>query len=356
VTIIRVNPDSLKQSAQTIKTISNKLLTHGDELWHSADKAPSYDGQFSPLVGAITLAALAQSKKSANRLDASSSTLINRALAFQAVDMAGLMGLQKSVMPSSTSLDSAFLLYISSLLGLSMFTVIRLIRLGMIGQGNLRHVNSYLDTTQVKGLFGGLFGWISGVWNGFFGSKQEETHDSGEIDSGAVSDKNDKSFYGISGKVKLGAADSVEFGYPRNGYGGVQSNCTWYAAQAVSVASDGKVNTSLWGPATQWVINAKAYLTNNPDGFIDSIDSTPQQGDVMHLSMGHVAFIENVEIQDGKTFITWSEENASGSVGRWSDVEQIQINGESILRWRIKREFDQNFLDTYNPQFIHIKY
>jgi surface antigen len=157
----------------------------------------------------------------------------------------------------------------------------------------------------------------------------------------------------IAGDVKIGVAGSSEFGYPRNGYNGVQSDCTWFAAQAVSTASDGKFKVSNWGPATNWISSAKDYLGKNPDGFVNSIDTSPAPGDIMQLNIGHVAFVENVETINGKTIITWVEENASGDC-KWSGAEQIKVDNNAILRWRITREVDQ--MSKYNPQFIHINY
>jgi len=157
----------------------------------------------------------------------------------------------------------------------------------------------------------------------------------------------------IAKEVKIGVRGTDEFGYQRNGYEGVQSNCTWFAAQAVSEASGGEVSVEGWGPATKWLDNAQNYLNQNPDGYIKSIDRTPAIGDVMHLDIGHVAFVENVELINGKTHITWVEENATG-VCKWGNCEQIKVDGTPILRWRVTKEL--NAMTGYDPHFIHINY
>ena len=75
----------------------------------------------------------------------------------------------------------------------------------------------------------------------------------------------------------------------------------------------------------------------------------------MYLNIGHVAYVEDVVIDDGKTFITWVEENASGNC-EWSGSEQISVDGAPVLRWRITREYNNNFIEKYGTKLIHLNY
>jgi surface antigen/uncharacterized protein YukE len=149
----------------------------------------------------------------------------------------------------------------------------------------------------------------------------------------------------IAKAVKPGTPGEVELGYPRNGYNGVQSDCTWYAAQAVLIASGGKVHLANLGAATHWVENAQK------NGYV--VDNTPAAGSVIQFNFGHVGFIENVENKNGKILVTWSEEEASG--GRpgkdWSNVTQI----DSQLRWRVTADLTDYF-SKGAAQCIHVNY
>jgi len=182
MTLIRVNPDSLKQSAETLKSLSGMMLKASDCFWGSANNAPSYEGQFGLLVHAIGLTALVQAKKNASQLNTFSGSLFTRASAFQSADSAGVMGLKKGGILPWMFIDGAFLAYLSMLSGLSAASILRLIGLGMLGAGNNRYGNPV----------NGVFGWISGVWNDFFGkNKETETYieETGEILQG-ISDQN----------------------------------------------------------------------------------------------------------------------------------------------------------------------
>lgn len=224
------------------------------------------------------------------------------------------------------------------------------------------------SATAITGIglgIGSIGGWFDGIkpsWPlpklPWLHRKQEENNNPPPIPKGNTPTVIDEPVFpidysNIAKEVKIGVRGTYEFGYPRNGYGGVQSNCTWFAAQAVSEASGGDVSLSEWGPATKWLDNAQNYLSQNPDGYIKSIDRSPAIGDVMQLDIGHVAFVENVEITNGKTYITWVEENATG-VCDWGNNEQIKVDGNPILRWRVTRELDA--MTGYDPHFIHINY
>lgn len=150
---------------------------------------------------------------------------------------------------------------------------------------------------------------------------------------------------GIATKVKAGVANTTELGYPRNGYNGVQSDCTWYAAQAVLIASGGKVKLSNLGSAANWVTNAKKA------GYV--VDNTPQAGSVVQFSFGHVGFIENVQVKNGRTLVTWSEEQAGG--GRptkdWPNVTQVP----GQLRWEVTADLT-NYFNNGTASCIHVNY
>ena len=131
MTRIRVNPGSLQQSAGEVKSIASNIRKTGDEVWRSAGSAPSYDGQFGPKVRAIARAAVARAQKHDARMNTLSGSLSGRAAAFQAVDLAGVQGLQKkSHLLPNTSLTN--LLWLATMLGITLAQVYRLIRLGSL--------------------------------------------------------------------------------------------------------------------------------------------------------------------------------------------------------------------------------
>jgi len=103
MTRIVVNPDSLKQSADKLRTVADFLRQKREELKHTTENAPSYDGQFGPLVFGISISAQVRSRKDVSRFEQHSGNLTKRAEAFQLADTAGLVGL-----PPNNPIQSLF--------------------------------------------------------------------------------------------------------------------------------------------------------------------------------------------------------------------------------------------------------
>lgn len=94
MTRIRVNPDILFQSSGNISSAGQGTKKIGDDLWQSAQSAPSYNGQFGPAVRAIAQGAMAQAQGHQNRLADKSLSLNKRAQAFSDADVASVLGIQ----------------------------------------------------------------------------------------------------------------------------------------------------------------------------------------------------------------------------------------------------------------------
>src|SRR5205085_592228 len=102
------------------------------------------------------------------------------------------------------------------------------------------------------------------------------------------------------------APDYKDDRYDRTGYSrSTVSDCTWYAAEAVKLASEGRIDLNSrnsgfgnWGNAGGWASGATAFARNNPGGLITGVDKIPHPGDIMESS-DHVAFVEKVRpVQD----------------------------------------------------------
>ena len=360
MTNIRVNPEALIQKSADLTTVTVRLRDISDEVKHAIDSAPGYDGQFAPLVSAIGWTAVIGGNKNSTSLADHSSDLVKRASAFLAADGAGVQGI--SAKEEFLPINDWKLILLAGLWGLTVAELIRLILLGGLKWPNIGRL-----PWEIVPRFPNFLIWP------FWPIKPPEPSIPGPIPMtpvepplppsdespfGKILDNSnrEKLFFGIAETVKVGVANTNDLGYPRNGYNGVQSNCTWYAAQAVLAASNGNIKIENFGAAKNWLKNAETYLKNNPDGNISGIDTNPQAGDIMYLSSGHVAFVEKVETINGKTFVTWSEENASGTVGNYSNKEQVVIDGKPILRWRITREISQEYIADKGIKFIHINY
>ena len=218
---------------------------------------------------------------------------------------------------------------------------------------------------------GGIFAKMSSWWNDFVnfikGEDSDESNSTSKIEksetvntetsdaktgtstetSTSTEASIEISFEGVAEKVIEGEANTENYGYPRNGYNGVQSNCTWYVAQAIATASGGAVTIPDWGNATNWADSAES------DGYTVDIEFEP--GSILLIDFDndgiydHVGFIENVE---GST-ITWSEEQAIGRRPSkdWSNVTQIGDH----LRWQVTADFT-DYINSGNAQCIHIDY
>ena len=181
MTNILVNPPSLLTIANTIITIASAVQKAGDLAWRSASGAPSYDGQFGPKVRALGQAALARAKKQSVSTNLLSSSLSKRAKAFQVADSAAVMGVQANAGLFNVY-DPVYLRILSIYFGLTIAQVLLLLRLG-----TLRIPIGLLP-------WGKLPWWIIPPWRpGSTDEKDKTKVETGEIDSGAVSDKKSKS-------------------------------------------------------------------------------------------------------------------------------------------------------------------
>ena len=86
MTRIRVDPANLRQVAQQLSGIADRLRALGSEAHQATFIAPSYDGQFGPKARAMGMEAEARLRAQADRFTALSDELESRAAAFEAVD------------------------------------------------------------------------------------------------------------------------------------------------------------------------------------------------------------------------------------------------------------------------------
>lgn len=156
---------------------------------------------------------------------------------------------------------------------------------------------------------------------------------------------------------------------------GIQSNCTWYAAQAVKTASNGKVDigsTLSLGDAGKWAEHARAAADEqHPDhkryeqykNLISGVDKKPTVGSV-YCAGGHVAFVEDVELieEDGQQYweVVLSEENYYySSKGVFAGSAAVEVPGHpEVKRWRRTKRFviTDGQVASDQGEFVHLNY
>ncbi len=177
--------------------------------------------------------------------------------------------------------------------------------------------------------------------------------------------------YAVAEKVRsaLNFSDYHLDRYDRIGYWfRTYSDCTWYAAEALKLASAGKIDLNNrdsvfgnWGNAGRWATHAAEFASKNPGGPIRGVDKIPTPGDLAEWP-DHLAFVEKVQdIKDEQGnlvhyTVTISEEIATG-IGRKDSVPVKPDDDASgkVKRWRIILEFnvkDNQEADT-PIKFIH---
>ncbi len=327
--IIRVDPDILKSQSTVLSTISGEVSISGKLAQGAAASAPSYDGQFGPKVQAIGAEAITRANGLSFRLGDHSGSLFNRASAFEIAD-------------SSIS---------ASLLSNPHQPGNILIGMGLIGMLRQWLIN-LVNLRSLPGL------------SGLIGS-------GGDVLSEGVSTTTITERQFNENFFKTVISDGPNNGYKRHGFDGVtDSDCTWYAAEAVTKASEGKVDfsTTHWGNAYDWAKNAKKDIPNKVKG----VDQIPQSGDIIVIDginekgerIGHVAFVENVVVNsDGTYTLTISEESADASTTNkvppaWG-LEKNQRdfgNDDRNLRWRKTFDLDMTKTGKSKVSFIHPNY
>ena len=93
MTVIRVEPATLRKAAQGLAQVAEQVRSAGDHVYQETQGAPSYDGQFGPQVASVGAQALAQARSLADRLAELSASLLAKAEAFETVDAMALQGL-----------------------------------------------------------------------------------------------------------------------------------------------------------------------------------------------------------------------------------------------------------------------
>ena len=95
MTRIRVDPANLRQAAQQLSGIADRLRALGSEAHQATFSAPSYDGQFGPKARAMGMEAEARLRAQADRFTSLSEELEARAAAFEAVDQETLTAFER---------------------------------------------------------------------------------------------------------------------------------------------------------------------------------------------------------------------------------------------------------------------
>lgn len=91
MTLIRVNPTILSESAGKLNSVAENIRNAGRALWNGLDGAPFYDGQFSPRIRVMGLETQARAQVMALRMNSLSGSLSRRAAAFEVMDQAGAL-------------------------------------------------------------------------------------------------------------------------------------------------------------------------------------------------------------------------------------------------------------------------
>ena len=86
MTVIRVDPDKLRSSANAQRSFQEQVAALGARLGELGASAPSYDGQFGPPVQGITAEGIGRLQALGARLSERAEFLENRALLFEAAD------------------------------------------------------------------------------------------------------------------------------------------------------------------------------------------------------------------------------------------------------------------------------
>lgn len=100
MTTIRVDPDELIESAETLNDLADDLERLAEQVLDAADMAPSYDGQFGPKVSSIAAEAFVAIRANSTRLDEAGSELHVIGEGFLTADaesMEGFRGLGKQI-------------------------------------------------------------------------------------------------------------------------------------------------------------------------------------------------------------------------------------------------------------------
>lgn len=95
MTRIRIEPDKLRQTAQRLEDIADRLRALGREAHGITLNAPSYEGQFGPKARTLGLEAEARLVTQADRTSTLSEELIAKAEAFEAADQRSLAALNQ---------------------------------------------------------------------------------------------------------------------------------------------------------------------------------------------------------------------------------------------------------------------
>ncbi len=94
MTNILVDPAQLREQAQRLSELADRLRELRREIAESSQTAPSYDGQFAPAVQSLAAEAEALVNAQAQRIADRAQDLLATALAFDAVDEETLNELQ----------------------------------------------------------------------------------------------------------------------------------------------------------------------------------------------------------------------------------------------------------------------
>lgn len=127
---IRVNPENLIQKSADLTVAAVGLRGLSDDVKNSAESAPSYDGQFGPLVSALGFSALISGKKRAESIADHSSDLVQRASAFLAADTSDSRVI--ATIPEILTSQLIWLRLLAALMGLTVAQLLLLLRLGLL--------------------------------------------------------------------------------------------------------------------------------------------------------------------------------------------------------------------------------
>ena len=124
---IRVNPETLIQKSADLTVAAVGLRGLSDDVKNSAESAPSYDGQFGPLVSALGFSALISGKKRAESIADHSSDLVQRASAFLAADTSDSRVI--ATIPEILTSQLIWLRLLAALMGLTVAQLLLLLHL-----------------------------------------------------------------------------------------------------------------------------------------------------------------------------------------------------------------------------------
>lgn len=392
---IKVNTNELRSESQNLNSSANEIGDNQNQLSRTNSSiGNAYDGQLRRAVEGITGDVQPRGTQLRNRSLDLGDELVSRAVRFENANEAGGSAMIVMSHQLNSFIESSPILKIFSTLKKSDLAKASLFW-GMSGLG-----------------FGGIIGLIT-----FFPTINSFLQKAKALPSGSVPIPtpvptptpdlrptpsqpvpSEISYVGYASKVpaddnrntlsevpKPDSNSDVVALYTR-GNGSSSSNCTWYAAAAITEAFGIPLNSGLYGKTgkfssslgngAEWADHAQAAIDpNNPlhstykqyQPYISAVDNIPQSGTIFSTPgtkgnpAGHVMFVEEakvVEIDGKKSWQIQVSEEIYGGTNGYPQAKQVNLpNQPDVKRWtrEITLPIDSSGNADTTGKFIHFQ-